>query len=79
MFQPNSVFGAFEKDNRIAFLPGWIYAPNGNFDIYDIGSSIWSIGVLPQNIGKPTIISVNNIIYVAGGLTNVVQVWKLEF
>jgi N-acetylneuraminic acid mutarotase len=53
------------------------------FDIYDIASNTWSIGVLPQPVPKyASIISVNNIIYVAGGSVNGVltnQVWKLEF
>lgn len=53
------------------------------FDIYDITSHTWSIGVLPVHIYGTSIISVNNTIYIAGGynlggtLSN--QVWKLEF
>jgi len=54
------------------------------FDIYDIATDTWSIGVLPANIDVEvaSIISVNNTIYVAGGVINGVisnQVWKLEF
>ena len=53
------------------------------FDIYDISSNTWSIGVLNQPVPKwPSIISVNNTIYIAGGSVDgalVNQVWKLEF
>jgi len=45
------------------------------FDIYYIATNSWSVGVLPVNIDGASIISVNNIIYVA----RVNQVWKLEF
>ena len=52
------------------------------FDIYDVTTNSWSIGLLPLKIYSSSIISVNNTIYVAGGyvdgvLTN--QVWKLGF
>jgi N-acetylneuraminic acid mutarotase len=53
------------------------------FDIYDISTKTWSIGVLAEPAPKwATIISVNNTIYVVGGAINGVlsnQVWKLEF
>jgi N-acetylneuraminic acid mutarotase len=52
------------------------------FDIYDITTNTWSIGVLPANIYGSSVISVNNTIYIAGGYVNDVlsnQVWKLEF
>jgi hypothetical protein len=52
------------------------------FDIYDIFTDSWSIGVLPVNIYGSSIISLNNTIYVAGGYVNGVlsnQVWKLDF
>ena len=52
------------------------------FDIYETTTNTWSIGVLNQNIEGASIISVNNTIYVAGGVVNGVmsnQVWKLEF
>lgn len=55
---------------------------NNEFDIYDIASNSWSIGVLPFNIQRASIISVNNVIYIAGGLINGVEsnkVWTLEF
>ena len=75
---------AVKKDNKIIFFRH--YADDASrFDIYDISSHSWSIGVLPVNIKATSIISVNNTIYVAGGwfnddysnLSN--KVWKLEF
>jgi hypothetical protein len=75
------------KDNKIVFLRSpWNTNINTNtnnkFDIYDITTNTWSIGVLPVSIWGASIISVNNTIYVAGGVVNGVlskQVWKLEF
>jgi len=72
------------KENKIIFFRKW---DGGNkFDIYDIATNTWSIGVLPVGIDGASIISVNNTIYVAGGMLNSTgyfnpgdQVWKLEF
>jgi len=71
------------KNNKIIY-----YRPFGTdankFDIYDITTNTWSIGLLPQPIPMGvSIISVNNTIYIAGGAVNgnslSNQVWKLEF
>jgi hypothetical protein len=89
LFQPNagsnyganSAFDAVLKNNKIVFFTGSGVVKN-KFDIYDITTNTWSIGVLTQNIEGASIISVNNSIYVAGGYVNGVlsnQVWKLEF
>ena len=81
LFQPNAYFDAVLKNNKIVFFTG-SGAEKNKFDIYDITTDTWSIGVLPQNIEGAAIISVNNTIYVAGGYVNGVlsnQVWKLEF
>ncbi len=74
---------AVVKDDKIVFFTG---AGNDNkFDIYDITTNTWSIGVLPANvtnIGGASIVAVNNTIYIAGGYVNGVlsdQVWQLEF
>jgi hypothetical protein len=83
LFQPNT-WGynnqkASVKSNKIVFFTG---VTHNKFDIYDLSANAWSIGVLPVSIEKAAIISVNNIIYVAGGFVNGVlsnQVWKLEF
>jgi len=70
------------KDNKIVFCRP--YGPERDkFDIYDITSNVWYIGILPQAIPESaSIISVNNTIYIAGGILNgnvSNQVWKLEF
>lgn len=92
LFQPNAFFSAVSKDNKIVFFTTgnkvatdwYVEAPHiaNKFDIYDIATDTWSIGVLPVNIHGASIISVNNTIYVAGGFVDGVlsrQVWKLEF
>jgi hypothetical protein len=83
LFQPNAYFSAVQKDNKIIFFTGaWGGLIVNKFDIYDIATNTWSIGVLNQNIEGASIVSVNNAIYVAGGYANGVlsnQVWKLEF
>lgn len=74
------------RNNRIAFirLQAGIFGHSysDKFDIYNINNNSWSIGVLPHLISGASIISVNNIIYIAGGLVDGVlsdKVWKLEF
>ena len=71
------------KDNRIIFLRFNGGTDADKFDIYDINTRTWSIGVLPQAIPQDaSVISVNNTVYIAGGFVNGVesnQVWKLEF
>ena len=67
---------AVMKDNKIVFFGTHYYDNNPNIhvadkvDIYDIASNTWSIGILPFSIEQPSIISVNNTIYVAGGFVN---------
>ena len=81
LFQPIGEFDAVEKNNKIIFFTG-AGAVKNKFDIYDVTTNTWSIGVLPQEIQLVSIISVNNTIYVAGGYTPGVffnKVWKLEF
>lgn len=71
------------KDNKIIFLRFDGGADADKFDIYDIATKRWSIGLLPQVIPlNASVISVNNTIYIAGGSVNGAmsdQVWKLEF
>jgi hypothetical protein len=67
------------KDNKIIFLRQHGGPDANRFDIYDIQSHTWAIGVLPQPIPEGSdAISINNTIYIAGGSQNA-QVWKLEF
>ena len=80
LFQPNSYFSALVKNNKIVFFTGK-GAQQNKFDIYDMSTNSWSIGILPTNVGGATI-SVNNVIYVAGAVIDGVlsnQIWKLEF
>ena len=90
LFQPNAFFSAVLKDNKIVFFTSDIDTPlygsdnpvKDKFDIYDIATNTWSIGVLPFHLYGTSIISVNNTIYVAGGFVNGFlsnKVWKLEF
>lgn len=87
LFKPAEWFidggcNAVIKDNKIIFCRQ-VGTDRDKFDIYDIGTNTWSIGILPQPIpGYAAIISVNNTIYIAGGVVDGVlsnQVWKLEF
>ena len=73
---------AVVKNGKIIFFRHGANGWADKFDIYDILTNTWSIGVLPVNILGASIISVNNRIYLAGGAVNGVvsnQVWKLEF
>jgi len=81
LFQPNGFFTAVKKSNKIIFFTGEGSVRN-KFDIYDVATNTWSIGVLNKDVYGAAIICVNNVIYVAGGYVNGVisnQVWKLEF
>ena len=84
LFEPKSYIKTLEKDNKIILIKQealWdLQTPTWNFDIYDVTTNSWSIGVVNQfPIGGPgSSISNNNTIYLTGGwLSN--QVWKLEF
>ena len=88
LFKPGSfadgATNAVIKNNKILFFRyEHLNVLNDRFDIYDISTNSWSIGLLPVSInGGASIISVNNTIYIAGGYINGVlsnQVWKLEF
>jgi hypothetical protein len=79
---PKGQFQAVRRGDYVIFFTG--YPGNGHqFDIYNITTGVWSVGVLNQNINGAAIICVNNIIYVAGGTDNgngyYNQVWELVF
>jgi hypothetical protein len=69
---------AIVKDNKILlFAGGRYYSSSGSrqFDIYDVTTNTWSIGICPVNIQGASVISVNNIVYITDGL----HVWRLDF
>jgi hypothetical protein len=74
---------AVVQDNKIVFFgAGSDNHEDIKFDIYDISTNSWSIGLLPMAIGNASIIAVNNTIYIAGVEINGIisnQVWKLQF
>jgi N-acetylneuraminic acid mutarotase len=76
---------AVVKDNKIiwfATLDPLTGNATDKFNIYDMVTNTWSIGLLPVKISGASVISVANTIYVAGGYVNGTisdQVWKLEF
>jgi len=89
LFRSTSFSYAVMKDNKIVFFGTNYDNPDkpvaDKVDIYDIASNTWSVGVLPFSIDQPSVISVNNTIYVAGGFIHGFygvyndKVWKLEF
>jgi hypothetical protein len=80
---PRSAFTAVEKDGKVVFPGSGSDPRNGtHFEIYDLTTGIWSTGLLDKSITQAALISVNNVIYVAGGYVNgqgFDMVWKLEF
>jgi hypothetical protein len=76
--EPRDYLTAIRKDNKIIFFATFNVA---RFDIYDITTNSWSIGVLPQSFYSASIISYNNIIYMAGWQASgflSTRVWKVE-
>ena len=81
---PRAGLNAVLKDDKIVFFTGYgTDARNSNhFEIYNLATDDWYTAVLDKSITNAAIISVNNVIYVAGGFVNGTgsdQVWKLEF
>ena len=75
-------------NNKMAFIPFHDSFEKSEFDIYNITTNTWSIGVLPVDqkelIKNSSILSGNNSIYIAGaysssptGISNIV--YKVEF
>lgn len=84
LFQPNSFsYHSYAKlGTKLVFFI-WDGNAKNRFDIFDLATNTWSIGVLDQTITPSLIISVDNTIYVTGAYGNnngyYKQVWKLEF
>lgn len=89
LYRQGGYIDAFEKGNKIAYLPNPIGSPIMpiRFDIYDLSSNAWSIGALNQYIPSTSgIVSTGTAIYMAGGYTfysnrpqYYTDMWKLEF
>ena len=85
----NAHFQVVQRGSQIIFFTNYYESGTpvpdhlrNRFDIYDLTTSTWFIGVLPHRINAASIVSVNQTIYVAGGLVDGVvsdKVWKLEF
>jgi hypothetical protein len=74
--EAKSQLTAMRKDDKIIFFGGQLYGMlTARFDIYDLTSKSWSIGVLPDHLRGAAIASFNNVLYVTNGL----KVWKLDF
>jgi hypothetical protein len=71
---------AVERNGQIVFIKNH-YTGSSDFDIYDIASNTWSIGLLPLTISGSSIITVNNEIYIAGMEieNDSSKVYKLQF
>ncbi len=80
---PRYQFMAAMKNDNIVFFTGFgndLSLDGNHFEIYNITTDTWSTVVLNQSLYGATIISVNNIIYVAGGTDdNGTNIWKLQF
>ncbi len=89
LFQPNNQPGVVQQGSRIIIFTStpWHYTyihpsmVTNKFDIYDIPTNSWYIGLLPMNIYDASIISLNNNLYVIGGIVDGSRsgtIWKLE-
>jgi hypothetical protein len=61
------------SDEIIFFVPGEFGANNlssDRFDIYNTVTGKWSVGLLSYPVAAPALISVNNVVYMAGGKTS---------
>jgi Kelch motif len=62
---------AVVRNEQVAFF-GWMdgLGVSHRFDVYNTQTKEWVIALVGQAISGPAIISVNNIVYMAGGTTN---------
>jgi hypothetical protein len=81
LFQPNAVVGA-QKNNQIVFLAqDTYYSVKNKFDIFNLITNTWSIGLLPVDFVTNALISVNNSLFVPAPVINGVgsnQIWRLD-
>jgi hypothetical protein len=81
---PRANLTAVLQNNNIVFFTGSGSDPrNGtHFEIFNLPTKTWYTAELDKSITAAAIISVNNVIYVAGGIVDGVgsdKVWKLKF
>lgn len=84
LFQPNSFsYHSYGKINNDLVFFIWDGKEKNKFDIYNISTKAWSIGLLDRAITPSLITTVNNTIYVVGAIASgngfYNQVWRLEF
>jgi hypothetical protein len=92
LYKPNYSLLAFEINNQLAFLPTYDFRFGTvmKFDIYDVSTNSWSIGVvnqMPSYFLGSEWVSANNSIFVAGGSEYCPfsscqyhpEVWKIDF
>lgn len=84
--QRKSFFDAVLKDNQIVFFTGGYsdFGQPSNIDIYNTATGTWAVGKLNIGVNATAVISVNNKIYVGGGMLSPGciysnQVWLLEW
>jgi len=63
-------YRAVQQDGKIVFFTSSSQTSSTYFDVYDVASNSWHYGILPVYLTWPEIISINNVIYVAGGYSN---------
>jgi hypothetical protein len=74
LFQPNARFKAVIKGDNIIFFIGQ-GSVKDRFDIYNVTTGKWSIGLLQQRVYESDIYSYGDVVYLSNGST----AWKLEF
>ena len=65
LFQPNATFEARATNSSIVFFRGSWGTDENKFDIYDIATNTWKIGVFDKTVAG-SIIAANNNFYIAG-------------
>lgn len=59
------IFKAVLRNNQIVYYKMWPL--EGKFDVHDVNTNTWAVGTLPDHFLWPSVISVGNTVYVAGG------------
>jgi hypothetical protein len=62
------IYTAVPKNNKVVCFK--LAPSDGTFDVHDVNTNTWTVGTLPVNLVWPSVISVSNTVYVAGGFLN---------